>query len=223
MLHQCETQWDDRPMPSLDLLIPFFLAAAVFACVPGPGMFYAAAQTIARGRRTGWLSAVGFHLGGYVHISAAAFGLAIVLETVPVLYTVAKLAGAAYLIWLGVRFFVSPRPLGSSPAGTEARPYRRAIRDSIIVEVLNPKTALFFLAFLPQFTDLSAPMPVWAQILVLGSIVNLMFTATDAVCVLLSEKVTRRLVASQRASRLTQRVGGSILVALGVKLATSQN
>src|SRR3546814_3960302 len=82
MLHQFGTPpRSGRPMPSLELLIPFFLAAAVFACVPGPGMFYAAAQTIARGRRAGWLSAVGFHLGGYVHISAAAFGLAIVLET----------------------------------------------------------------------------------------------------------------------------------------------
>src|SRR3546814_17531479 len=67
MLHQLETLRSARPMPSLELLIPFFLAAAVFACVPGPGMFYAAAQTIARGRRAGWLSAAGFHLGGYVH------------------------------------------------------------------------------------------------------------------------------------------------------------
>src|SRR3546814_654069 len=141
MLHQLETLRSARPMPSLELLIPFFLAAAVFACVPGPGMFYAAAQTIARGRRAGWLSAAGFHLGGYVHISAAAFGLAIVLETVPVLYTVAKLAGAVYLIWLGVRLFLSPRPLGRSLVGSEVRPYRHAIRDSIIVEVLNPKTA----------------------------------------------------------------------------------
>src|SRR3546814_12216711 len=126
-------------------------------------MFYAAAQTIARGRRAGWLSAAGFHLGGYVHISAAAFGLAIVLETVPVLYTVAKLAGAVYLIWLGVRLFLSPRPLGRSLVGSEVRPYSHAIRDSIIVEVLNPKTALFLLAFLPQFTHLSAPLPAWDQ------------------------------------------------------------
>jgi threonine/homoserine/homoserine lactone efflux protein len=209
-------------MPSLDLLIPFFLAAAVFACVPGPGMFYAAAQTIARGRRAGWLSAVGFHLGGLVHIAAAAFGLAIVLETVPVLYTVVKLAGAAYLVWLGIRLLTSPRPPAASLAAAEVKPQRRAIRDSVIVEVLNPKTALFYLSFLPQFTDASASLPVWAQVLVLGTLVNVMFSATDAACVLLSEQVTRQLAASQGASRLMRRVGGGILVALGVKLATAQ-
>jgi len=92
-------------MPSFELLAPFFVASAIFACVPGPGMFYAAAQTIAQGRRAGWLSALGFHLGGFVHISAAAFGLAILLKTVPVFYVVARLAGAAYLIWLGIKYF----------------------------------------------------------------------------------------------------------------------
>jgi threonine/homoserine/homoserine lactone efflux protein len=209
-------------MPALELLIPFFLAAAVFACVPGPGMFYAAAQTIARGRRAGWLSAVGFHLGGLVHIAAAAFGLAILLETVPVLYTVVKLAGAAYLVWLGIRLFTAPTAPTPSPAAAEVTPQRHAIRDSVIVEVLNPKTALFHLSFLPQFTDVSAALPLWAQILVLGTLVNVMFSATDAACVLLSEQVTRRLAASQGVSRLMRRVGGGILVALGVKLATSQ-
>ena len=209
-------------MPSLELLIPFFLATAIFAWIPGPGMFYAAAQTIARGRRAGWLSALGFHMGGYVHISAAAFGLAILLETVPVLYTVVKLAGAAYLIWLGIKFFTSPIPLVTSVVVTEVKPHRHAIRDSIIVEVLNPKTAIFYLSFLPQFTDISASLPLWGQILVLGTIVNFMFSITDAACILLSEKMKRLLVASQRASRLAQRIGGGILVALGINLATSQ-
>ncbi|MDP6705216.1 MAG: LysE family translocator [Rhodospirillales bacterium] len=209
-------------MPSLELLIPFFLATAIFACVPGPGMFYAAAQTIARGRRAGWLSAIGFHIGGYLHISAAAFGLAVLLETVPVLYAVVKVAGAAYLIWLGFKLFASPRTLAMSVVATEAKPQRRAVRDSIIVEVLNPKTAIFYLSFLPQFTDASASLPIWGQILVLGTIVNFMFSATDAACVLLSEKMTRGLVASQWVNRLARRIGGGILVALGVNLATSQ-
>jgi len=128
-------------MPSLELLIPFFLATAIFACVPGPGMFYAAAQTIARGRHAGWLSALGFHVGGYVHISAAAFGLAVLLETVPVLYVVVKFAGAAYLIWLGIKFFMSPKSLVMSVVATEEKPHRHAIRDSIVVEVLNPKNS----------------------------------------------------------------------------------
>ena len=209
-------------MPSLELLIPFFLATAIFACVPGPGMFYAAAQTITRGRRAGCLSALGLHIGGYVHIFAAAFGLAVLLKTVPVLYAVVKLAGAAYLIWLGFKIFTSLKSPAMSVVATEAKPHRRAIRDSIVVEVLNPKTAIFYLAFLPQFTDVSASLPIWGQILVLGAIVNFMFSATDAACVLLSEEMKKRLVASQWANRLAQRIGGGILVALGVNLAMSR-
>ena len=151
-------------MPSYDLLIPFFVAAAIFACVPGPGMFYAAAQTIARGRRAGWLSALGLHIGGYAHIAAAAFGLTLLLQAVPLLYAVVKLVGAAYLIWLGVKLFTAPMPPVAPASASGAPSHRRAIRQSMIVEMLNPKTALFYLAFLPQFTDISAPLPVWAQI-----------------------------------------------------------
>lgn len=168
------------------------------------------------------MSAVGFHLGGYVHISAAAFGLAVLLETVPILYAVVKVAGAAYLIWLGFKLFASPKTRAMPVVATEAKPQRRAVRDSIIVEMLNPKTAIFYLSFLPQFTDASASLPIWGQILVLGTIVNFMFSATDAACVLLSDKMTTGLVASQWANRLARRIGGGILVALGVNLATSQ-
>lgn len=209
-------------MPSLELLIPFFLASAIFACIPGPGMFYAAAQTIARGRRAGWLSALGFHIAGYVHISAAAFGLTILLETIPVLYVVVKFAGASYLVWLGVGFFTSAKPIVIPAVIVGGKSHRYAIRDSVIVEVLNPKTALFYLSFLTQFTDISAPLPVWGQILILGTIVNFMFSATDAVCVLFSEKMTARLLAAPWANRLVQRIGGGILIAFGINLATSQ-
>jgi threonine/homoserine/homoserine lactone efflux protein len=104
----------------------------------------------------------------------------------------------------------------------EHKPSCKALRDSIVVEVLNPKTALFYLAFLPQFTDISASLPVWAQILVLGAIVNVMFSITDALCIELSDAMTKRLVASHGAGRFAQRIGGSILIALGVNLAMSR-
>ena len=96
------------------------------------------------------------------------------------------------------------------------------IRDSIVVEALNPKTALFYLAFLPQFTDLSASWPFWAQALVLGTIASLMFSATDVACVLCSDQLTRRLAASRWARRLARRIGGSVLVALGIHLAAAR-
>jgi threonine/homoserine/homoserine lactone efflux protein len=209
-------------MPSLDLLIPFFVATSIFACVPGPGMLYAATQTIARGRRAGWLSAAGLHLAGYAHILSAALGLAVLLEAVPLLYTIVKFAGAAYLIWLGIRLLRSPNSFRLPVAQPVSATQRRAIRDSVTVEVLNPKTALFYLAFLPQFTDVSASLPVWGQILVLGTIVNVMFSVTDAVCVLLSERMTRLIIASRASERLARRVGGGVLVALGVNIAVSR-
>jgi threonine/homoserine/homoserine lactone efflux protein len=209
-------------MPSLDLLIPFFVATSIFACVPGPGMLYAATQTIARGRRAGWLSAAGLHVAGYVHILAAAFGLAVLLEAVPLLYSIVKFAGAAYLIWLGIRLFRSPVLLRVPISQPGSATHLRAIRDSVAVEILNPKTALFYLAFLPQFTDVSASLPIWGQILVLGTIVNVMFSVTDAACVLLSERMTRLFVASRASERLARRVGGGVLVALGINVAVSR-
>ena len=209
-------------MPAFELLLPFFLATAVFACVPGPGMFYAAAQTMARGRRAGGLSALGFHVAGYVHIAAAAFGLAVLLATIPVLYTIVKLAGAVYLVWLGIGFFRSADPSTLPRATADAKPDGRAVRDSVVVELLNPKTAIFYLSFLPQFTDVAASLPVWGQILILGAIVNVMFSITDAVCILLSGTIVRRLTTSPGANRLARRIGGGVLVALGVNLAASR-
>ncbi len=209
-------------VPSLELLLPFFVAAAVFACVPGPGMFYAAAQTVAGGRRAGWLSALGFHIGGYVHILVAAFGLAIVLKTVPALHLAVKLVGAAYLIWIGIRYFRGSGQRSVRPVADALPAARKAFRDSILVEVLNPKTALFYLAFLPQFTDGSASLPLWAQIVALGAVVNVLFSLTDAVCIVLSDTVTRRLTEDGHARRWAERLGGSVFIAFGINLAISR-
>jgi threonine/homoserine/homoserine lactone efflux protein len=209
-------------LASVDQLVAFFVATAIFACIPGPGMLYAAAQTIARGQRAGWLSAAGLHLGGYVHIALAACGLAAVLAAVPVLFSLVKLAGAGYLIWLGARMFVARAPIAAPLAGLGAAPCRRAVLDSVIVEMLNPKTALFYLAFLPQFTDTAGAVPVWGQVLVLGAVVNVMFSLTDAACVLLAEILSSRMAASRRAGRIARRIGGGILVGLGINLAVAR-
>jgi len=136
-------------MPGTDVLAAFVLAAAVFAYMPGPAMLYAAAQTIARGRRAGWLASLGIHLGGYVHVLAAALGLAALFRLVPTAYLVLKLAGAAYLIWLGATFLLARTQVDRLPADLTALSPGRAFWESITVEVQNPKTALFFVAFLP--------------------------------------------------------------------------
>lgn len=209
-------------MPPIDLMLAFLAATAVFAYMPGPAMLYAAAQTMARGRRAGWMAALGIHLGGYVHVVAAAAGLAVLFAAVPVLYAALKIAGAAYLVWLGLRLFLSQAPVAVSGLAVAPLSPRRAFWESVTVEVLNPKTALFYLAFLPQFTDPAAALPVWAQLAILGTVVNVMFSSADVAAVLLADRVTGAMRASDRAARAVRRAGGAILVGLGVNLALSR-
>jgi threonine/homoserine/homoserine lactone efflux protein len=210
-------------MPSADLLIPFFLASAVFACVPGPGMFYAAAQTLASSREAGWWSALGFHIAGLGHVAAAAFGVSTLLAVVPALFTVMKLIGAAYLIWLGIKYLRGAGLSLPAPRKPTAPAARKALRDSVIVEATNPKSALFYLAFLPQFTDSSAALPIWGQIVILGVIVNAMFSVTDAILIETSHALATKLRSSERLVLALQRFGGGVLIALGINLALARN
>jgi threonine/homoserine/homoserine lactone efflux protein len=185
-------------------------------------MFYAAAQTLASGRRAGWWSALGFHIAGLGHVIAAAFGVSTLLAVVPTLFTVMKLVGAAYLIWLGIKYLIAARLLGSAPRKPPARTVRKALLDSVIVEATNPKSALFYLAFLPQFTNSSAELPIWAQIVILGVIVNAMFSVTDAILIEVSHAGATKLRSSERFALLLQRLGGGVLITLGVNLALAR-
>jgi threonine/homoserine/homoserine lactone efflux protein len=209
-------------MPSADHFIAFLIATAIFAAIPGPGILYTAAQTLARGRVGGLMAALGLHLGGYVHVAAAALGLSAVFQLVPALYTVVKLAGALYLIWLGIGIIRGriaaddlPHIVGKSP--------RRAFVESVAVEALNPKTAIFYLAFLPQFVALSAGSPLWLQFLGFGIVVNLAFSVADLVAVLLTAAVLSRLRRTQAAQRVARALGGSLMIGLGIRLATARD
>lgn len=210
-------------MPAAEVLIAFFLTTAVFAYIPGPAMLYAAAQTLARGRRGGLMATLGIHIGCYVHVFAAAAGLSVLFHAVPTLYLAVKLIGAGYLIYLGISLF---RARSGNEGGLPAfaqKSARRAFLESITVEVLNPKTAIFFMAFLPQFVDASAAFPVWLQFVILGAIVNFTFTSADIVCVLMAGAVVERLKRSGRAQRMVQRAGGAILIGLGTHLALQRS
>jgi len=210
-------------MPSSDLLLTFLIATAVFAYMPGPSTLYAAAQTIACGRRAGWFATIGIHVGGYAHVIAAALGVSALFTAVPLLYSIIKLAGACYLVWLGIQFFRSTEDLSSTASDTSdtALP-RQTFWQSITVEMLNPKTAIFYIAFLPQFTDPAATLPLWGQMLVLGTLVNIMFSSADVLCVLFSSAVMNYFKQSPGGNRIAQRIGGSILVGLGIKLALTR-
>lgn len=209
-------------MPSTEILIAFFLATGIFAYMPGPAMLYATAQTIARGQRAGWFAALGIHLGGYAHVLAAALGLAILFEAIPILYVILKFGGAAYLIWLGYKMFTAKSFLKTTDLTIDIKSSRKAFWESVTVEVLNPKTAIFYLAFLPQFIDPSAGLAVWIQLLILGTIVNIMFSSADVLCVILADKLTTFLKSSGSGTRVASRLGGSILIALGLNVALNR-
>jgi threonine/homoserine/homoserine lactone efflux protein len=209
-------------MPSMEVWIAFFATTAIFAFIPGPAMLYAAARTLAGGRWSGLMASLGIHIGGYVHVLAAAAGLSVLFHAVPTLYIAVKLAGAIYLIWLGISLFRAKTQGDVAVSGLVPKSARRAFFESVTVEVLNPKTAIFFMAFLPQFIDVSGA-PVWIQFVVLGTIVNLMFSFADVVGVMLAGAVMARLRQSNRAQKLMQRAGGAILVGLGAHLALQRS
>jgi threonine/homoserine/homoserine lactone efflux protein len=209
-------------MPSLDHLIPFAIATFLFAIFPGPALLYTAAQTLARGRAAGFMAALGIHIGGYAHVLAAALGLSAVFVHVPQLYFALKIAGALYLIWLGVGLIRTRLDVDALPQ-VRAQSARRALLQSIVVEVLNPKVALFFIAFLPQFVDPAAAFPLWLQFLALGVIVNLAFTTADLITVLLTSSVLTGLRRSGVAQRVARIVGGSVLIGLGARLAIARD
>ncbi len=209
-------------MPSADHLIAFLAATAIFAAIPGPGILYTAAQTLARGRAGGLMAALGIHLGGYVHVAAAALGLSAVFQLVPALYTAVKLAGALYLIFLGIGIMRGRLSAEDLPHIAAKSP-RRAFAESIAVEALNPKTAIFYLAFLPQFVELSAGSPLWLQFLGFGIVVNLAFSIADLVTVLLTAAVLSRLRCTQTAQRIARALGGGLMIGLGIRLATARD
>lgn len=201
-------------MPSMEHWISFAVATAIFACMPGPAILYMTAQTLAHGRKAGFLAALGIHIGCYVHVAAAALGLAALLNHAPVVYTAIKLAGAVYLVWLGAGMLLGVAKHGA--AAEKAEP--GVLRDSILVEILNPKTALFFVTFLPQFVDPAASMPVSLQFLVFGLLVNLALSIADVAAVLLASLTLARL--AENGGRLVPRACGSILIGLGLMLAS---
>ncbi|MEQ8654366.1 MAG: LysE family translocator [Kiloniellales bacterium] len=208
-------------MPGPDFLLAFALATLLFAYMPGPALLYTAAQTMARGRGAGLRAAFGIHMGCYVHVFAAVLGLSAVFRYVPEAYVAIKILGAIYLIWLGYCMIRGGRkPLDGTDIKVKSR--RAAFIESFIVELLNPKVALFFIAFLPQFVDPSASLPIWLQSLILGVIVNLTFSSADVMTVFLTSAIIGRLKRSSRALTLARWCGGSILIGLGAKLAVDR-
>src|SRR5260370_29523780 len=163
--------------PSYDISL-FLLAAVIIAAFPGPGIFYVAARTRSGGRQAGIASTFGTALGGLVHVVAGGIGVSAIILASAQLFTMLKLAGALYLIWLGIRTIREAGHLPTEPTG--AIGFRRAFREGIVVEALNPKTAAFFLAFIRQFLEPAACHPA-LQFITLGLIRVTLNTFTDVI------------------------------------------
>lgn len=201
-------------MPSPVALLLFSAAALALLVVPGPSVLYITTRSAAQGRRAGLVSVLGVHTGSLVHVAAAVAGLSTVLATSALAFSAVKYAGAAYLIVLGLRALAKGRSaVAAGPV--PGRSVRRLYVDGFLVNLLNPKTALFFVAFLPQFVDRDGAA-VWAQTLVLGGLFVLLGAVSDSAYALAGARVGRWLRDRPRAARRGPMVEGGVLVGLGV-------
>jgi threonine/homoserine/homoserine lactone efflux protein len=202
-------------VPDSHSLALFAAAALALLLVPGPAVLYIVAQSAEHGRLAGIVSVAGIHVGTLVHTAAAAIGISALVVSSAVAFTVVKYAGAAYLVYLGVRRLLARVP---SETPTVARaPLRRLFTQGAVVNVLNPKTALFFLAFLPQFVD--PDRTVWTQVVVFGLTFVVLGFLSDGVYAVAAGTLAHRL---RRRPNVLRFGSGGVLVGLGAATALAR-
>jgi threonine/homoserine/homoserine lactone efflux protein len=201
----------------------FLTAAVLLAIAPGPGMLYVLARSLAGGKREGVLSAFGTFLGGMVHVFAAALGVSIILAKSALAFAAVKYVGAAYLCFLGVRMILEARKDAAEPGHVSeiSQPARNPLWQGVATEVLNPKTALFFLSFIPQFV-VRGNGHVFLQFVTLGTISVVMNTSADLIVIALAGPLGKLIRSSPTFRRRQRTVTGAIMIGLGTYLATSE-
>ena len=206
-------------VPSPSTLALFCSAALVVLVIPGPSVLYIVTRSVDQGRRAGLVSVLGTHAGSLVHVAAAAFGISALLVSSSIAFSVVKYFGAAYLVWLGVRRWRAGESLGLG-ADRPTVPMRHLFRQGFVVSVLNPKTAIFFLAFLPQFvaTDRGS---VTTQVVVLGVVFIAIGLLSDSAYAVAASSVGGVLRRSLRAHRAERYLSSGVYVTLGVTTAVS--
>ena len=209
-------------MPDFYHLALFCAAAFLLAVTPGPGIFYVAARTLAGGRAEGVASSFGTGLGGCVHVLAGSLGVSAVVLASADLFTVLKLAGSAYLVLIGIRTIRAARRDASAAPGAAAPPLgpRRAFREGVLVEALNPKTAAFFLAFVPQFVDPAGNVAL--QFLLLGGVSVVLNTLVDVAVAFAAGGIRNGAAARPALVRRLREGSGAAMVALGAGLALAE-
>jgi threonine/homoserine/homoserine lactone efflux protein len=206
-------------MPEPGTLLVFAVAALALIAIPGPNHLYIAARSLSQGRGAGLASAFGVEAGTLVHVGAAAAGLSAVIASSATAFNVVRYAGAAYLVYLGVRALVRRDEHETHAAGGGAS-LRRAFAEGVMVNVLNPKVALFFLAFVPQFVDPQRG-PVATQMLVLGAVIFVLALTSDVVYAVAAGTLGSRLRGRAGFARRGRQVTGGVYLALGAAAALS--
>jgi threonine/homoserine/homoserine lactone efflux protein len=200
--------------------LPLFIAASLsLLLIPGPAVLYIVTRSIDQGRVAGVVSVLGIEVGGFFHVAAAALGLSAILLSSALAFSVVKYLGAAYLIYLGIRKLVTPDKLQDTQSSTPAS-LRRIFSQGVVVNIFNPKTALFFFAFLPQFVD-SSRGSVALQMFLLGSTFVGLATLTDGLYAILSGTFASWLKGNLRFLRFQRYFAGTVYIGLGLTTALS--
>ena len=205
-------------MPLTSRFLVFLSAALILAITPGPGIFYVLARSLRGGRREGALSAAGTFLGGLVHVAAAAFGLSAILAASAIAFQTVRYAGAVYLIYLGYRMI---RSRDQQPAESELETGGNTFRQGVMTEVLNPKTALFFLSFIPQFVSVQQGH-VAAQFVMLGAISVTLNTCADLLVACFAGPLGARMQRSAKLRGRQRAASGVAMIGLGVYVAAAR-
>src|SRR5579864_3280938 len=209
-------------------MLLFLTAAVLLAIAPGPGLLYVLARSLAGGKREGVLSALGTFLGGMAHVFGAALGISIILAKSAIAFAAVKYVGAAYLCLLGVRMILEAHKQGRGEPPAEAfaltsnTPLRNPLWQGVATEVLNPKTALFFLSFIPQFVN-RASGHVFLQFVLLGTVSVCLNTSADLIVIVLAGPLGDRIRSSAAFRRRQRTATGAIMIGLGAYLATSES
>ncbi len=207
-------------MPTVPTLLTFAVAATLLIIVPGPNVIFIIARGIDQGRRAAVTSALGVEAGMLVHLGAAVLGLSAVITSSDILFNVVKYAGAAYLIWMGVASFRAKAVNPDVPGISRQTGYGRLFTQGLVVNVLNPKVGLFFIAFLPQFIDPSRGSAT-GQILILGAVFAVIGVVSDMVYAFASGSIGAWLSTRARIARHRDRFAGVVYILLGVVAALS--
>ncbi|GAB4190418.1 MAG: LysE family translocator [Wenzhouxiangellaceae bacterium] len=208
-------------MLSLETLSLFFVTAALLGLSPGPDNLFVLTQSALYGRRAGWLITLGLCTGLLVHTAAVAFGVAALFQTSVLAFTLLKLVGAAYLLWLAWQAFRAKPEAVNLQQENGGSDHRRLYRRGIIMNITNPKVSVFFLAFLPQFTDPSMG-PISVQMLVLGAVFILSTIIVFGTIAMAAGGLGTRLKRSPGIQLWMNRIAGLVFVGLALKLATAQ-